>query len=163
MGKALLWSREKGRRGGGRALLDGLGKMELIAVGVEPAGRWRAAALLPLEGHWIITLGVGEERQADRETEMKCLRLYFSSGLENHLFQSILLLWESTGLSDGGLEPERFPFLRPHLQSFMLQLTINAIISLHRKREWTWDCLSSLLLHPLQPYCYGRITTQHSW
>lgn len=110
MGKALLWSREKGRRGGGRALLDGLGKMELIAVGVEPAGRWRAAALLPLEGHWIITLGVGEERQADRETEMKCLRLYFSSGLENHLFQSILLLWESTGLSDGRVRAGAFSF-----------------------------------------------------
>ena len=149
MGKAVLWSCEKGRRGGGRAPLDGLGKMELIAVGVETDGRTvvrlRSPSPRRAVNHNIQRRRRAESRQRDRNEVFATI---FSSGLENHLFQSTLLLWESAGAQRrGGLEPDRFPFLRPHLQSFRLRLTIKGVISLDRRREWTWDCLSNLLLH----------------
>lgn len=48
-------------------------------------------------------------RQRDRN-EVFATIFYFECGLENHLFQSILLLWESTGLSDGRVRAGAFSF-----------------------------------------------------
>lgn len=67
MDKAVLWSCEKGGQGSGRPRWDGLGRTELLMVGVMPPGKCCTIARLLHdfhEGHCITAVG-GENIQED--------------------------------------------------------------------------------------------------
>lgn len=81
-------------------------------MGVETDGRTvvrlRSPSPRRAVNHNIQRRRRAESRQRDRNEVFATI---FSSGLENHLFQSTLLLWESAGAQRrGGLEPDRFSF-----------------------------------------------------